>query len=130
MRDIGDILRASAVDHADRVAMSCDGTDQTFAELFERGCRLSNALTSLGCAFGDRVAVLGANSQYTIEQCAGIALGGFVRCALYAHQTAAVNADLADVVDAKVLLVDAALAPDLVAVRDTMPQLQHLVVYG
>lgn len=130
MRDFGEILRTSARDHAARIAMTCEGEEQTYAELFERSCRLAQALATLGLRPGDRVALLGANSRWTVEQIAGIALGGFVRSALYAHQTPESNAYLADLVDARVLVVDAALAEALVAHRAAMPQLEHVVVYG
>lgn len=128
-RDFGELLRLSARQHADRVAVTCEDAQQTYAELFSRSCRLAQALSSLGLAAGDRVALLGANSRWTVEHAAGIALGGFVRAALYAHQTAEVNAYLTELVDAKVLIVASALAPDLLARRDEMRSLAHVVVY-
>ena len=130
MRDFGELLRRSASDHASRIAMSCEGFTQTYTELFDRACRLSNALTALGLVKGDRVAILGANSRWTIEHAAGVALGGFVRAGLYAHQTPEVNAYLTDLVDARVLVVDAALAPGLVGARASMPKLEQIIVYG
>jgi acyl-coenzyme A synthetase/AMP-(fatty) acid ligase len=53
-----------------------------------------------------------------------------VRAALYAHQTAEVNAFLADLVDAKVLLVEAGAVGDLLTRRGEMPTVEHVVVYG
>src|SRR5439155_495147 len=78
---------------------------------------------------GDRVALLGANAAETVEQIAGIALGGFTRAALYAHNAAETNAYLADLVDARLLIVEESLAEGMLALRDDMPQLEHVIVY-
>jgi acyl-CoA synthetase (AMP-forming)/AMP-acid ligase II len=128
--DFGDILRRSAVDHAGSVAVWHDGREQTYAELFERACRLSNALSGLGLEPGDRVALLGPNGGETVEQVTGIALGGFVRAGLYAHQTGEVNAYLLDLVGARVLLVHAPLLPELAPHLDALAALEQVVVYG
>ncbi|HUR74328.1 MAG TPA: AMP-binding protein, partial [Sporichthya sp.] len=128
-RDFGELLRTSARQHRDRIAMTCETVQQTYGELFERSCRLAQALAALGVEPGDRVALLGPNSRWTVEHAAGIALGGFVRAALYAHQTAEVNAYLTDLVDAKVLIVAAVAADELLARKHEMTSLTHVVVY-
>jgi acyl-CoA synthetase (AMP-forming)/AMP-acid ligase II len=128
--DFATILRTAARDHAENVAVWHDGREQTYAQLFERACRLANALGELGLRKGDRVAMLGPNAGETVEQIAGIALGGYVRAGLYAHQTGEVNAYLLGLVEARALLVDArhldALRPHL----DGLPALEHVIVYG
>jgi len=129
VRDFGEIVRTAAARHPDRVAVSCLGVDQRYADLHNRGCRLANALAGLGVQRGDRVALLGVNSAWTVEQAVGVALGGFVRAALYSHQTAEVNAYLVDLVDAVVLIVQAPYAAELLARRDQLPTLRHIVVY-
>jgi acyl-CoA synthetase (AMP-forming)/AMP-acid ligase II len=91
----------------------CGDRQQSYGELFDRSCRLANALAKLGVEPGDRVAVLGPNGPQTVEQVAGIALGGYVRTALYAHQTAEVNGYLLDAVGARVLIVHESLAVGL-----------------
>ncbi len=120
--DFGTLLRRSARSYARNVAVWCAGHEQTYGRLFERACRLANALAGLGLMQGDRVAVLGPNGPETVEQVAGIALGGFVRSALYAHQTAEVNSYLLDLVDARALIVHESLAEGLDA--------EHVIVYG
>jgi acyl-CoA synthetase (AMP-forming)/AMP-acid ligase II len=128
--DFATILRTSARSYAGNVAVWCDGREQTYAELFGRACRLANALMALGVSAGDRVALVGPNGAETVEQVAGIALGGFVRVGLYAHQTGEVNAYLLELTGARVLLADhrqlEVLAPHL----DALPALRHVVVYG
>jgi acyl-CoA synthetase (AMP-forming)/AMP-acid ligase II len=70
------------------------------------------------------VAVLGPNGPQTVEQVAGLALGGFVRTALYAHQTAEVNGYLIDMVGARALIVHESLADGLERAAE------HVIVYG
>jgi acyl-CoA synthetase (AMP-forming)/AMP-acid ligase II len=102
----------------------CGEHQQTYGELFDRSCRLANALAKLGLDPGDRVAVLGPNGPQTVEQVAGIALGGYVRTALYAHQAAEVNGYLIDMVGARALIVHDSLAGGL---QDAA---EHVIVYG
>jgi acyl-CoA synthetase (AMP-forming)/AMP-acid ligase II len=122
--DFGTLLRRSARSYADNAAVWCEGGEQTYGELFERACRLANALAELGVRPGDRVAVLGPNAAETVEQVAGIALGGFVRSALYAHQTADVNTYLLELVDARALIVHESLADEL------RNEVEHVITYG
>jgi acyl-coenzyme A synthetase/AMP-(fatty) acid ligase len=97
------------------VAGWCDGAEQSYLQLFDRACRLANALAARGLRPGDRVAVLGPNGLRTVEQVAGIALGSFVRSALYAHQAADVNSYLLELVDARALIVHESLTEGLLA---------------
>jgi acyl-CoA synthetase (AMP-forming)/AMP-acid ligase II len=122
--DFATILRSSAARHTDRPAVICDEREQTYGALFERACRLANALHDAGLQPGDRVAVLGPNGPETVEHVAGIALGGFVRTALYGHQTPDVNGYLLDMVGARALIVHSSLAAGL---EDAV---EHVIVYG
>src|SRR3954469_12723290 len=99
--DFATVVRRSGAEFAGNVAVACDGREQTYAQLYERGCRLANALIGLGVRPGDRVALLGANGFETVEQVCGIALGTYVRTALYAHQTPEVNQYLLELTGAR-----------------------------
>jgi acyl-CoA synthetase (AMP-forming)/AMP-acid ligase II len=118
------LLRRSARAYSHSVAVWCDGSEQTYGQMFERACRLANGLAARGVQPGDRVAVLGPNGPETVEQVAGIALGGFVRSALYAHQTAEVNSYLLELVDARALIVHASLVDGL------EDKASDVIVYG
>jgi acyl-CoA synthetase (AMP-forming)/AMP-acid ligase II len=98
--DLTTITRKGARQFAESVAVSCDGTSQTYEQLYERSCRIANALRALGVAPGERVATLSENCPETVEQMAGIALGGYVRTALYTHNSAESNLYLLDLVEA------------------------------
>ncbi|MHB8693336.1 MAG: class I adenylate-forming enzyme family protein [Solirubrobacteraceae bacterium] len=128
--DFATILRTSARSYAANVAVSCDGREQTYAEMYERACRLANALSALGLEPGDRVALIGPNCPATVEQIAGIALGGFVRAGIYAHQTGEVNAYLLELVGARVLIADHRQLPALEPHLNSLNALEHVIVYG
>lgn len=127
--NFGTIIENSAARFGDRVAIWCDGRTQTHAELLDRASRLANALRDLGLLQGDRVGMLSMNSFETAEQIAGIALGGFVRSGVYAHETGAVNAYLLELVDARALIVSAALLDSIRPHFASLPLLEHVLVF-
>jgi acyl-CoA synthetase (AMP-forming)/AMP-acid ligase II len=98
-------IRAGARAHPDSPAVRCGGATQTYAQLYERSCRLANALSALGIEPGERVATLGDNCIESIEQMSGLALGGYVRSSLYTHNAPESNLYLLDLVGASALLV-------------------------
>jgi non-ribosomal peptide synthetase component F len=55
-------MRRAAAFFADREAVVHGNDRLTFAQTWERGCRLANGLIGLGLKPGDRVAVLEGNS--------------------------------------------------------------------
>ncbi|HWE33255.1 MAG TPA: AMP-binding protein [Solirubrobacteraceae bacterium] len=128
--DFATVVRTSARQYATNAAVWHDGEIQTYAQLYERGCRLANALGNLGLDKRDRVALLGANGPNTVEQIAGVALGGFIRAALYAHQTGEVNAYLLDHVGARALIIHEAHLQELVPHLAGVPSLEYVIVYG
>jgi acyl-CoA synthetase (AMP-forming)/AMP-acid ligase II len=98
-------IRAGAREHPDQPAVRCDGRTQTYAQLYERSCRLANALADAGIEPGERVATLGDNCLQSIEQMSGLAIGGFVRSSLYTHNAPESNLYLLNLVDASALLI-------------------------
>lgn len=128
--DFAQLIRQAARHHRERIAVVHEERQQTYVELFERASRLANALSDLGLRRGDRVALLTPNAFETIEQLAGVALGGYVRSGLYTHQTGELNAYMMDLVDARALIVHAdhleAVEPHL----DGLSTLEHVIVFG
>jgi len=123
------ILQKSARQYSDQPAVWCDGREQTHGELYERACRIANALSGLGLEKGDRIALLSNNAFETVELIAGCAVGGFVRAGLYAHETGEVNAYLTELVDARALFVNAALYPAIADHLPSLEALEHIVVF-
>jgi len=128
--DYGDLIESSFNRYGDNVAVWCDGQTIDYRELYERSCRLANALAGLGLRKGDRVGMLSANTLETTEQIVAIALGGFVRAGVYAHETGEVNAYLLELVDAKALLVHADLYPTIASHFEALGSLEHVIVFG
>ncbi len=127
--DLAMITRRGARQFADSPAVTCDGTVQTYEQLYERSSRLANALRTLGVQPGERVATLGDNGPETVELMVGTALGGYVRTALYTHNSGESNLYLLDLVEAAVLIVEAkhyeAIAPQL----PHAASVRHVLVY-
>ncbi|MDH6282650.1 acyl-CoA synthetase (AMP-forming)/AMP-acid ligase II [Prescottella agglutinans] len=128
--DFSTLLSKSASQFSGRIAVWCDGREQTYAELYDRASRLANALTDRGLNKGDRVALLSANAFETTEQIAALALGGFVRAGLYAHETGEVNAYLTELVDARVLIVHESLYANIAPQIPGLEKLEHVLVFG
>jgi acyl-CoA synthetase (AMP-forming)/AMP-acid ligase II len=128
--DLTITTRRGARQFAEAVAVRCDDHTQTYEQLYERSCRLANALCDLGVQPGERVATLSDNCLETVEQMAGIALGGYVRTALYTHNSGESNLYLLDLVEAAVLIVEAkhydAIAPQLADAASV----RHVLVFG
>jgi len=126
--DFASILAKSVLMYRDNVAVTFDGRRQTYGELGDRASRLANGLADLGLQPGDRVAVLADNQLETLEQAVGIAIGGFVRAAMYTMNPASTQAHMLNLVGASAVIVQGRYAADIESVRDQVPSLKHVVV--
>jgi long-chain acyl-CoA synthetase len=75
---LGAILRINGALNADRVALSFEGVDTTYAELLRASIRVANALRAEGLARGERVAILAKNGINFFEVLFGAAMLGVV----------------------------------------------------
>lgn len=125
--DFASILRRSASIHAERVAVRCDDQEQTFRELYHRASSLASGLLAAGIRPGDRVATLGDNSLRTAEQIAALALGAFVRCPLYTHNTPEQHAYMLNLSGARCVLADEHYTDDLISLTAQPEQLELIV---
>jgi acyl-CoA synthetase (AMP-forming)/AMP-acid ligase II len=128
--ELATIVRRGAERHGDAAAVTCGGMTQTYARLHERSCRLANALAALGVRRGERVATLSDNCAEIVEQMTAIALGGYMRAALYAHNSAESNVYLLNLVEASALIVDAKLYAAIAPHLYDAPGLRHVIVFG
>jgi len=78
LRTIGQIVSAHARLWPDKIGTRDSRRAFTFAQWNARACRLANALTGLGLAKGDRVAVLAYNRVEWMEIYAALAKAGLV----------------------------------------------------
>jgi acyl-CoA synthetase (AMP-forming)/AMP-acid ligase II len=98
--NFGMILRRSARNFADKAAVQFEDRQVTYAQLYDRACRVTNALLGLGVRPGDRVCTLGDNSLESMEEICGLALGGFVRSPMYTQNPVDVQLYMLDTVQA------------------------------
>ncbi|VTU45547.1 Long-chain-fatty-acid--CoA ligase (plasmid) [Variovorax sp. SRS16] len=124
------IIRRAATSYAACVAVSFEGREQTYKELFDRACRLANAFISRGAAPGDRVAVLSDNAFETIEIAAACALANCARATLYTYNSAAVNRYLLGLTGARILVIQAKYFVDIAPLLGDLPELKAVLVYG
>ena len=124
------LLRKSCQNYRHDVAVTCAGQDQTYAQLWERSCRVADALLGLGVRPGDRVAVLADNQLEFVEQATGLALAGLVRSPMYTMNAPSVHAYMLNLIGARVCIVQDKYAKDIASIRDDVPTLEHLVVVG
>ncbi|MFI2558929.1 class I adenylate-forming enzyme family protein [Nocardia farcinica] len=123
-------MKKSARIYRDNTAFRCAGRSQTYGELLDRSARLANALADRGLVKGDRVALLSPNSFETLEQMGGLALGGFVRCPLYTHDTPERHRYLLELTGARALVVHEAYYDPLRPIIDDLAALTVVLVVG
>lgn len=127
--DLATLIRTGAQRHPDSLAVVCDDTELTYGEVYERACRIDNALAGLGSEPGARVAMLTDNCTQVLEQMLGLALGGYVRTSLYTHNSPEVNLHLLDTVQADVLMVQRGHYDAMASVLGDATTLRHVVVF-
>jgi acyl-CoA synthetase (AMP-forming)/AMP-acid ligase II len=125
-----EIMRKGRQTFGDNVVVTFEGRNQTYTQMWDRACRLANALRDLGLQPGDRVAILADNQLEFVEQATALALAGLVRCPLYVMNTAPTNTYMLNLVGASAILVQGRYAADINALRDEVPSLRHLIVNG
>lgn len=104
---VGAALTVAAVRHRNKEMLSCMTTGRrfTFAQMNERANRLANGLASLGIAKGDVVAFLCNNRAEIVETYFGLAKLGAVGMPLNYRLSAPEIIDLAQLVEARTLIV-------------------------
>ena len=103
------IKRAAEV-YPDHLAVVHGPMRLTYAEVFERCCRLASALVNRGIETGDTVAILAPNIPAHFEAHYGVPMTGAVLNAINTRLDAATIAFILDHGEAKILLVDPELA--------------------
>jgi acyl-CoA synthetase (AMP-forming)/AMP-acid ligase II len=126
--NFGMLMRKYVGMYGENQAVICEGRVGTYRELYERSCRLAQALAGLGIAPGDRVALLADNCFEVPEIKVGLALGGFVRAPLYVQNTADSNRYLLELTGARALIVQAHHLQTLAPALQGLAQLDEVIV--
>ncbi len=126
--DVTGLMRQSAQFNARRTAVVHGDRRLTFAEAWDRGVRMANGLLALGLEPGDRVGVLEDNSIEAQDLFAGAAIAGLVRVPLYARNSTESHEHMLAHTGCRAVVVSAAYAGDIEAVRPGVPSLEHVLV--
>jgi len=125
--DVRTLLRRSAAYFSDREAVIFKNRRLSFAETYQRGVKLANALGELGLQPGDHVAVLENNGIAAVDAFIGLAIGGFVRCPLYAKSSGRAHVSMMRRGDCTVLLAGSEFAGDVEVLKQQTPELEHVL---
>jgi acyl-CoA synthetase (AMP-forming)/AMP-acid ligase II len=120
---IGDALRWYATYTPGEVALVSSSGKQTYAELWERVCRLSSSLARLGVRPGDRIALLMQNSRQYIELYQATALMGVAVVPLNFRFVASEIEYVVDHAGARALFFDRAFTDTVEALRAKLPSI-------
>ena len=102
---VGFLRRAAQVAPAHTAVIHGDRR-YTYAQFYERSCRLANALSQRGVGQGDCVAIMGANTPEMLEAHNGVPMLGAVLNSLNIRLDARTIAFILDHGEARVLLTD------------------------
>ena len=100
----------------------------TFAEVWERGCRLANGLIALGLRPGDRIGVLEGNSVEAADLFAGAAIANLVKVPLYPRNAREAHLHMLGHTGCRALVVGGDLAAEADGSRAELPSLEHVLV--
>lgn len=121
-------MRRAATMNADRLAVVCGDRQLTFAEAWDRGLRMANALLDLGLEPQDRVAVLEDNSIEAADFFLGTAAANLVRVPLYKRNSPESHAHMVRHTGCRALVVSESLLPEIADIKAAVPELEHVIV--
>lgn len=114
----------------DDVATIFGKREQTWKQLVDRVSRLAGALKQLGVGEGDRVAMLGMNSDRYVEYLYGVLWAGAVMNPVNVRWSAREIAYSLDDCDCRVLFVDDTFRPMIDDLREYSSSLETIVFVG
>jgi acyl-CoA synthetase (AMP-forming)/AMP-acid ligase II len=131
-----DLLTQHAEANGDHAAVIVDAAGgahpsaTSYAELEASANRLARALLSLGARAGDRIAWCGPNSLPVITTLHASRKAGLTSVPVSYRFNATEMAYVIDNSDATIVVVDAEQAPLVAEVRDQLPKVRAIVVFG
>jgi acyl-CoA synthetase (AMP-forming)/AMP-acid ligase II len=125
-----DLLAGYAQNSPDRVAVIDRDTSISYGHLNRSVNRLANGLLTLGVQPGDRAVWCGPNSLEVLTFLHAARKVGLVAVPLAYRFTAEEMQYVIDNSDAVLVVVDAEQADRVAAVRDRLPKVRHVVVFG
>ncbi len=130
MKTVGELLRWRARECPGRLAIWCDGREQSYAELDRRSNQVANALIRAGVRSGDRVCVLDKSTELAFETLFGLAKAGGVFTPVNWRLAGPEVAFVVNDAEAPVFFVGPAFADLLAEIESELPKLRTIVRYG
>jgi acyl-CoA synthetase (AMP-forming)/AMP-acid ligase II len=126
--DVTTLMRQAArFNHRYPALVTEDGAF-TYAEMWDRGVRLANALRALGVGQGDRVAGLEDNNLGCADFVLGCAIAGAVRVPLYPRNSREAHRSMLEGTECRVVMSDAVYADDVRGIELELESLEHVFV--
>jgi long-chain acyl-CoA synthetase len=129
-RSLADLVPDAAAAHADTVALVAGDRSITYGELDDRVRRAAGALADLGVSEGDRVALLVGTRPEFVEVLHGAWRLGAVATPLNLMLTPEEAGYVLADAEAKVVVAGRPFLPTVLAVRDRLAALGHVLVVG
>ena len=126
--DVTSAMRRAATFFADREAVVHGSDRLTFAQAWQRGCRLANGLIALGLQPGDRVAVLEDNSKEAADFFPGAGIANLVRVPLYPRNSRDAHLHMVGHTGCRALVVGGGHAEEVAGFPRELPDLEHVLV--
>jgi acyl-CoA synthetase (AMP-forming)/AMP-acid ligase II len=126
--DVTSAMRRAATFFADREAIVHGKDRLTFAQAWERGCRMANGLIRLGLRPGDRVAVLEDNSKEAADFFLGAGIANLVRVPLYPRNAREAHLHMVGHTGCRALVVGGNHAGEVAGLERELPDLEHVLV--
>lgn len=123
-------LEKAAAQFPDTVSVVTPEARLTNQMLYQRACRLANALLGLGLKKGTRVAVLLTNSHQSVECFLGLACGGLALVPMNARNSAQEHAYIIDNSDAEAVIVGKEFIDSILSIRDQIPKATRFIGVG
>ena len=128
--NVAELLHDAAREAPDASAVSFNGVTRTWAEVDSRCRAAATLLTRLGVGKGDRVALLGLNSDVCFESYFSPALIGAMFVPLNYRLAARELRECLDDCEPIVLLAEAEFAATAKAMQEKCPGIRHVIVFG
>jgi acyl-CoA synthetase (AMP-forming)/AMP-acid ligase II len=128
--EAGFLSRMAAERFAERIALTWNGTHETFREMNETANRFGSGLLATGLERGDRIAVLSYNRPEVVHAWLGCEKFAFVRVAMHTHNPVEDHVAVLRHVGARALVFDTAFTGLVEPVRGQLPDGTVFIAIG
>ncbi len=126
--DVRTLMRRTVTFNRNREAIVSGDVRLTFAQAWDRGVRLANALLALGIKPGDRVGVLEDNCVEAADFYFAGAIANIVRVPLYPRNSREAHVHMLGHTNCRAVLVMERYAHELEGIERELPDMQHVIV--